>query len=293
MSRDIRRNYNISDDYLKGIYDDIQQHPITLVDDEVAKLKQESALANGIKKKRDVFIKECMHMVKRGKELIRRTKPEEFEEVTNAIPLKAMFEVAWSGMLAAFSSLFEEQSDRRIWDLCLDGLHYSILITSTFNMSLELDAFASTLEKFTNLRMLKEIKRKNIECIKLFITIAESHGNYLRNAWLFLLQCLSKLDYVHSIANTLSKDSLGAQQKYQPEELEAISTIAEEISQAKIDSIFARSVSLDAEAIIELINSLCKVSKDELFDRNNPRIFSLQKLVEVADLNMSRITYVW
>lgn len=39
MSRDVRRNYNLSDDFLKGIYDDIQQHPITLVDDEVAKLK--------------------------------------------------------------------------------------------------------------------------------------------------------------------------------------------------------------------------------------------------------------
>jgi len=60
-----------------------------------------------------------------------------------------------------------------------------------------------------------------------------------------------------------------------------------------IDAIFTMSVNLDAEAIIDLIRSICKVSVEELQDHINPRIFSLQKLVEVADLNMSRITYVW
>ena len=140
---------------MKNIYDDIKQHPITLVDDEVAKLKQESALANGIKKKRDLFVKESLHMVKIGKELIRKNKTGEFEEVTNTEPLKAMYEVAWSGMLAAFSSLFEEQKEKEIWGLCLEGLHFSVLITSTLNMQLELDAFASALEKFTNLRKLR------------------------------------------------------------------------------------------------------------------------------------------
>jgi len=56
---------------LKSIFEDIKTSPITLADDEVAKLKQESALANGIKKKQDLFIKESLHMVKKGKELIR------------------------------------------------------------------------------------------------------------------------------------------------------------------------------------------------------------------------------
>ena len=39
MSRDIRRSYSLADDYMKAIYDDIKQNPITLVDDEIAKLK--------------------------------------------------------------------------------------------------------------------------------------------------------------------------------------------------------------------------------------------------------------
>lgn len=35
------------------------------------------------------------------------------------------------------------------------------------------------------------------------------------------------------------------------------------------------------------------MSKEELNDFANPRKFSLQALVEVADLNMERIRFVW
>ena len=52
-------------------------------------------------------------------------------------------------------------------------------------------------------------------------------------------------------------------------------------------------MNLDAEAIIDFINALCLVSKDELLDVDNPRKFSLQRIVEVADFNMGRIRFVW
>ena len=54
-----------------------------------------------------------------------------------------------------------------------------------------------------------------------------------------------------------------------------------------------KSVNLDAEAIIDFINMLCKVSSEELLDVDNPRKLSLQRIVEVADFNMGRIRFVW
>jgi Sec7-like guanine-nucleotide exchange factor len=44
---------------------------------------------------------------------------------------------------------------------------------------------------------------------------------------------------------------------------------------------------------VHFIDALCRCSKEELKDINNPRKFSLQALVEVADLNMVRIRFVW
>lgn len=50
-------------------------------------------------------------------------------------------------------------------------------------MDLELDAFVTTLAKFTHLESLSEIKQKNIECIHTLIEIAYTEGNNLRNSW--------------------------------------------------------------------------------------------------------------
>ena len=52
-------------------------------------------------------------------------------------------------------------------------------------------------------------------------------------------------------------------------------TIVRHIDLSQIDLIVQKSVNLDAEAIIDFINSLCLVSREELLDHDNPRKFSL------------------
>jgi len=69
--------------------------------------------------------------------------------------------------------------------------------------------------------------------------------------------------------------------------------IVQHIDFTKIDLIIQKSVDLDAEAIIDFITNLCQVSREELNDIENPRKFSLQRIVEVADFNMGRIRFVW
>jgi len=69
--------------------------------------------------------------------------------------------------------------------------------------------------------------------------------------------------------------------------------IAQHFSRAQLDSIFMSSINLDQDAIISFIENLCKISRVELQDTMNPRKFSLQAIVEVADLNMARIRFVW
>lgn len=65
------------------------------------------------------------------------------------------------------------------------------------------------------------------------------------------------------------------------------------IDQDQMERIFNNSVQLDGESIQDFISALCLVSKEELQVVQNPRIYSLLKLVEVADLNMDRIKIVW
>jgi brefeldin A-inhibited guanine nucleotide-exchange protein len=82
-----------------------------------------------------------------------------------------------------------------------------------------------------------------------------------------------------------------------------------EIDPQLVDQIFLGSSSLNSESVYFFVKSLCEVSaleisvsssmnslrgKDSSVDTANPRIFSLQKLVEVADANMQcRSRYAW
>ena len=56
----------------------------------------------------------------------------------------------------------------------------------------------------------------------------------------------------------------------------------EQIGSFEMNRIFTRSQRLNSEAIVDFVKALCKVSMEELRSPNNPRIFSLTKIVEIA-----------
>ena len=69
--------------------------------------------------------------------------------------------------------------------------------------------------------------------------------------------------------------------------------IADEIDANQIELIFLQSERLNPNAIIDFIENLCKVSRDELSEEDSPKKFCLQKLVEVDSLNMNRVRFQW
>ncbi|KAF6020245.1 hypothetical protein EB796_021427 [Bugula neritina] len=60
-----------------------------------------------------------------------------------------------------------------------------------------------------------------------------------------------------------------------------------------MDRVFTGSVKLDGDAIVDFVTALCAVSMDELSNGSHPRMFSLQKIVEISYYNMGRIRLQW
>lgn len=50
---------------------------------------------------------------------------------------------------------------------------------------------------------------------------------------------------------------------------------------------------LDGDAIVDFVKALCQISLDELAHPGHPRMFSLQKIVEISYYNMGRIRLQW
>jgi len=91
QARLIKKDF--SDEFLQEIFDIIERDPITLIEDDVARLKLESSSANSYKRKQEIFVKEGQGLAKRGYELMKeKKKTTQFVLVNNSDAIGPLFE---------------------------------------------------------------------------------------------------------------------------------------------------------------------------------------------------------
>ena len=178
---------------------------------------------------------------------------------------------------------------------------HAISIAGFFDLKETRDAFVSSLSKFTVVSNTREIKPKNISCIRELLNLAINNGDCLQDSWSFVLDCISRIEEmrVQGLGNV--SDSEFFQSRVEPFDSSHSATkqikmknstiIAEQISANQIEAIYLNSEKLKTKGIVQFIEELCRISKEELSDEDRPRKFSLQKLVEVASLNMNRVRF--
>jgi brefeldin A-inhibited guanine nucleotide-exchange protein len=73
---------------------------------------------------------------------------------------------------------------------------HAIRISGHFEIHDVRNAFVSSLSKFTQVSANKEIKQKNINCIRELLNLALHDGDCLRDSWSYVLDCISKIDHM-------------------------------------------------------------------------------------------------
>merc|ERR1719454_1451135 len=153
------------------------------------------------------------------KQKVSRNKNNSYVAAQNVEHVRPLFEVACWPMLATLAVLLEMQEQPASVELCIEGFKHCIRIAARFDMDTERDAFVSSLAKFTYLTTLKEMKQKNIECIKALLAIGLSEGNNLGPSWQYVLHCISQLERLNVIGTRARQDF----QFFQPDEEVAMS----------------------------------------------------------------------
>ena len=209
-------------------------------------------------------------------------------------------------------------------DLCLRGIRHALRIAGIEGMDEPLMSFMHCLAKYTGLsRPFKSKGPKEIACIKALLATALSEGNHLGHAWKPCLACISQLSRLQLFArggvdsivpgSTPAKPvksrgafaSIFSSAEQQQKELDQARRVVseyvmEEIDMRSLDRVFVQSSRLDSNAIASFVEALCGVSRRELEDSRHlsgfapvnsktttsRRVFSLQKVVEVADFNI-------
>merc|ERR1712137_467928 len=179
----IKNNNNLNEGkdfpekFLVDLYDTVAKYPLKVRDDDTnssARLSHSELLSP--KQRQMLFHKESESIVQRSQELIQQQlqKKTTFFKSTNIKHVKPMFEMCWCPMLAALSMNLEisQDTDREVYQLCLEGFKCAIRVSSIFFMETERDAIAS------------------------------SDGNYLQNSWTQVLRCISQLAKIHILGST-------------------------------------------------------------------------------------------
>ena len=284
------------------------------------------------KKEREEMMSATEQLIRRRKGKAAVSSGRAIDGVAPADVVKPMFEVTWGPIIGILSQVLEFSNDSQSIDVCLNGFVYAIRIASYCDMSLARDTFINSLAKLTLLGSVKEIKQKNIEAIRTMMSLAISDGEYLGESWGPVLQCISQLarmrmsaSGLHADESFLQEQNSGPSNKRSTKTTETVEetiqrnakAVHDSVGEELIDSVFSSTTKLSAHSLAHFIEQLVAVSSSEVegeskqgitgvaFDPSNrmngsshgedgPSIFSLHRLVEVADFNMDvRPRLVW
>ncbi|QRV91209.1 Sec7 guanine nucleotide exchange factor [Ceratobasidium sp. AG-Ba] len=313
-NRGINDGADLPEELLSEIFDDIHSKEIRMKDEEEAIALQSinapsaglaGAIANvgrdfakeayvmqttGMANKTEALLKTMMRSQRKG-----TSSFDQFFSASHFIHVKPMFEVAWMPFIAGLSTM-QNTDDMELIVLCLDGFKQAIKIACFFDLELERNAFVTTLAKFTYLNNLGEMKTKNMEAIKALLDVAVSDGNHLRGSWHEVLTCVSQLERMSLIGpkETDTRKGKTKSRKIPAEEL-ANESRSRHITVAA-DMVFSLSHYLSGSAIQDFVQALSDVSWEEIQNAGlseQPRLFSLQKLVDISYYNMNRIRLEW
>ncbi|GLB33776.1 putative sec7 [Lyophyllum shimeji] len=310
-NRGINDNSDLPEELLSSIFDDIVSNEIRMKDEVEAMLPLNmsgpglaNALANvGRDLQKEAYVMQSNGMATKTEALLRsmtrsqRKGSKEFFSASHFVHVRPMFEVAWIPFLAGLSGPLQETDDLEVVELCLDGFKNAIRIVCFFDLELQRNAFVTTLAKFTFLNNLGEMKTKNMEAIKTLLDVAVTEGNNLKGSWHEVLTCVSQLEHMQLISGGVEVPDPGKKSRARklPTEELANESRSTHITVAA-DMVFSLSHFLSGTAIVDFVRALSDVSWEEIQTSGlsqHPRMFSLQKLVEISYYNMSRIRLEW
>lgn len=126
-----------------------------------------------------------------------------------------------------------------------------------------------------------------MEALRTLLVLCDSDPGALQESWNAVLETISRLEFIISTPFMAASVMQGSNQISRDSLLQSL----RELAGKSAEKVFVNSVKLPSESVVEFFTSLCNVSAEEL-RQLPPRVFSLQKLVEISYYNMARIRMV-
>jgi brefeldin A-inhibited guanine nucleotide-exchange protein len=310
-NRGIDGGKDVPEDVLGAIFDEISTNEIIMKDEQAKQNQNEPATGN------ENLVKRTENMALKTEVMLRRgaTKKGGSDGTQSSVPfisathfahVKPMFEIIWMSVLTGLSSPLQDCYESETVLSCLEGVRSAIRIACYFDMELEKQALLSTLSKFTLLNNMQEMRAKNFEAIKTLLEIAYLEGNHLDSSWKDVVNCVSQLEKLQLVGDANDPRSASSEPRRRDNSSkpgqkasfleEAAAAASSQSMTLSVDRIFTSSAKLSGTSIVHFVRALCETSWDEITsstDKDQPRMYCLQRLVEISYYNMKRIRVEW
>ncbi|KAK4655415.1 guanine nucleotide exchange protein for ADP-robosylation factor [Podospora pseudocomata] len=232
-NRGINDNADLPDEYLLGIYDDIQSNEIVLKSErEAAALAgtlpaQSTGIAAGFGQafsnvgrdlQREAYVQQSEEIALRSEQLFRDLYRSQRKNASKAgtkfIPATSfkhvgpIFDVTWMSFFSALSGLMQGTHNLTVNKLCLEGMKLATRIACFFDLATPREAFISVLKNIANLNNPQEMQAKNVEALKVILELGQTEGNRLRESWKDVLLCISQLDRLQLISGGVDESAV-------------------------------------------------------------------------------------
>lgn len=261
-----------------------------------------------------------------------RNSSDEYHVASTVAQVRAIFNQVWMSVLAGLTGPFKEYDDAEVVHACLKGLKFAIKIAGLFGPDDAQKAFVNALIQFQSLANVEDIRAKNVDAMYLTLDIAISEGNRLHNLWYAVLALVSQLERLQLIASGIDQDTIpdvsaarlllqplgdasarnsgffgfvrelsaseAAASRHHSQQLssEAAALVGRTELSVAIDRVFTNTSELSGDAINDFVGALRQVVTEEIESSAlaaSPRLFSLQKVVDICYYNMGRVRFEW
>ncbi|KAJ1556021.1 guanine nucleotide exchange protein for ADP-robosylation factor [Cladochytrium tenue] len=228
--------------------------------------------------------------------------PASFVVASHFEHVKPMFQMSWMNIVAALSVVIHETDDQDVATLALEGFKHCVKIAALFDLEEERKSIISTLSGFTHVPNLLDVKLKHVYGIKSLVEIALASSDHIGDSWMDIVLAVSQLEKIQQLGAELlnNRQSRTVSANGKPVKMineEAASLASSQAMTLAVDRLFTSSSTLSGKAIVEFVQALCTVSWDEITSSatasEHPRMYCLQRLVEISYYNMRRIRVEW
>ncbi|KAK4034779.1 hypothetical protein C8A01DRAFT_38768 [Parachaetomium inaequale] len=232
-NRGINDNADLPDEYLIGMYEDIQGNEIVLKSERQAAAAsgllqaQATGLAAGLGQafsnvgrdlQREAYVQQSEEISLRSEQLFRdlyRSQRKstakagaKFISATSFKHVGPMFDATWMSFFSALSSLIQKTHNLDVNKLCLEGMKMATKIACLFELATPREAFISVFKNTANLNNPREMQAKNVEALKVLLDLAQTEGNHLKESWKDVLMCISQLDRLQLISGGVDESAV-------------------------------------------------------------------------------------